>query len=236
LKENMHMQSTESLAISLPAIASGLEKQYAVQRDLFGDQNQAHGEIMNFIGHLPSPISSPEPGKRYTSLSCVLTHPLSRGSVHIASADPLKPPVIDPNYLSNEADLDLLVGVVEFALKLYTTAPFAAHVKDIRLPPKDAVEAGGEGLKTYVRSNCRPIYHPVGTAAMLPRDDGGVVDASLKVYGTNNLRVVDLSILPLEPSCHTQSLAYAIGEKAADIIKSEFEVQFRAMAASASLP
>ncbi len=46
LKENMHIQSTESPAISLPDIASGLEKQYAVQRDLFGDQNQAHGEYV----------------------------------------------------------------------------------------------------------------------------------------------------------------------------------------------
>lgn len=154
--------------------------------------------IMNFIGHLPSLNSSPEPGKCYTSLSCSLMHPLSRGSVHIASADPLFPPKIDPNYLSNEADLDLLVGVVESALKLYTTRPLANHVTSIRLPPEEAVAGGREGLKTYVRNNCRPIYHPVGTASMLPRDDGGVVDASLKVYGMSNLRVVSSTVYSIQ--------------------------------------
>ncbi|KLO19195.1 alcohol oxidase [Schizopora paradoxa] len=221
VEETMRTQSTKSSTITIPSLAFGLEKQYAIQRELFNDDKQAHGEIMNFLGHLPTFNSTPEPGKRYTTLSCSLTHPLSRGSVHIASADPLLPPEINPNYLANKTDLNLLVGVVEFALKLYNTKPLADHVKSICLPPQEAIAGGKEGLKAFVRDNCRPIYHPVGTASMLPRGDGGVVDASLKVYGTSNLRVVDLSILPLEPSCHTQSLAYAIGEKAADIIKAE---------------
>ncbi|KAJ8123736.1 hypothetical protein ONZ43_g380 [Nemania bipapillata] len=60
-----------------------------------------------------------------------------------------------------------------------------------------------------------------GTAAMMPRHAGGVVDTGLRVYGTRNLRVVDASIMPLIPGGHIQSAIYAIAEKAADIIKQD---------------
>lgn len=64
------------------------------------------------------------------------------------------------------------------------------------MPSKDVVEEGFAGkldkLKEYIKNTCRPVFHPVGTAAMLPEEDGGVVDSKLKVYGTANLRVVRL--------------------------------------------
>ena len=58
---------------------------------------------------------------------------------------------------------------------------------------------------------------------MLPKDKGGVVDPELRVYGTKRLRVVDLSVVPLIPSAHTQSIVYAVAEQAADVIKGTFE-------------
>ncbi|OSD00955.1 GMC oxidoreductase [Trametes coccinea BRFM310] len=221
-KEHAQAKSTEVLADVIPSLKSGLEKQYKVQQQLFDDKVQSQAELLQFAGRQPMPYAPPaEPGKRYTSLFCALTHPLSRGSVHIASADPLAPPAIDPNYFANDADLTLVVRVVQAAIRLYNTPPLSNHVKKLLLPPPDAIARGEEGLADYVRDNCGPVYHPVGTAAMMPREDGGVVDPTLKVYGTSNLRVVDCSIIPLELSCHTQSIAYAIGEKAADILKAE---------------
>ena len=65
----------------------------------------------------------------------------------------------------------------------------------------------------------RSNYHPISTAAMLPKDIGGVVDTSLKVYGTSNVRVVDASIIPFQVCGHLQSTVYAVAERAADIIK-----------------
>lgn len=132
----------------------------------------------------------PEPGKRYSTIICLLTHPLSRGNVHLASADPLAAPSIDPNYFSNAADLDLAVHIVEAALTLFKTAPLSETVRAPKMPSADALARGRDGLREFVRENCRPVYHPVGTAAMMPREDGGVVDAELRVYGTSNLRVV----------------------------------------------
>ena len=70
-----------------------------------------------------------EPGKRYASIFCVLMHPLSRGSVHIASGDALAAPSIDPNYLANTVDLDMLAASVALALKVYQTEPMSRHVR-----------------------------------------------------------------------------------------------------------
>jgi len=65
--------------------------------------------------------------------------------------------------------------------------------------------------------------HPLGTAAMMPRELGGVVDSALRVYGTGNVRVVDASVLPFQISGHLTASIYAIAEKAADIIKAEIK-------------
>lgn len=63
------------------------------------------------------------------------------------------------------------------------------------------------------------MYHVSGTCAMMPQEDGGVVDSYLKVYGSSNIRVVDASIFPLEPRGNIQATVFAVAEKASDIIK-----------------
>lgn len=63
--------------------------------------------------------------------------------------------------------------------------------------------------------------HLSSTCSMLKREDGGVVDKSLKVYGTKGLRIVDASIFPIVPGAHLQASVYAVAERAADIIKSD---------------
>ncbi|KIJ36601.1 GMC oxidoreductase [Sphaerobolus stellatus SS14] len=193
----------------LGELKQGLEKQYEIQRRWFGDSNHAQAEVLYYMGHQPIPQPRPVAGKRYASLIAALMHPLSRGSVHIKSSDPLSPPAIDPNYFGNQTDLDLLFHILEFTLKLYSTLPLANKVKSQILPTPDILRSDPEmreaSLKEFIKDNVGPVFHPVGTASMLPRSDGGVVDHQLKVYGTANLRV--------ELSCHTQSVAYAVGEK-----------------------
>ena len=65
---------------------------------------------------------------------------------------------------------------------------------------------------SWLKKYCHTTWHTTSTCSMLPRDKGGVVNPQLRVYGTQNIRVADLSIIPLSPCCHTQSVAYTIGE------------------------
>jgi choline dehydrogenase-like flavoprotein len=85
----------------------------------------------------------------------------------------------------------------------------------------EVVPGQGVNLQNYITTiGFGAENHPIGTASMLPQNQGGVVDTSLKVYGTLNVRVVDASIIPLHISAHTQGTTYGIAEKAADIILS----------------
>lgn len=135
--------------------------------------------------------------KRFLTILCAYTHPLSRGSVHITTSDWKAYPAIQPNYLANEADLDVLVKMVRFVLgKLSKTLPVKDTIKGQLVPTFDA-DADEETVREYVRNNTRTVAHPVGTATMAPKEAGGVVDSKLLVYGTSNLRVVDLSVMPI---------------------------------------
>ncbi|KAF8890365.1 hypothetical protein BD779DRAFT_1438457 [Infundibulicybe gibba] len=145
---------------------------------------------------------SPIPGTHYHSVIVILLHPISRGSVHIASADPFAHPAIDPNYLSNPVELDLMVHAVKFAQKIMMTGALKRSHGKFTQPSPDVTSY--DDLKEWVTKYGTHLIYSLG---MLPRADGGVVDSNLVVYGTKNLRVVDACILPIQISCHTQRYA-----------------------------
>lgn len=168
-----------------------------------------------------------EPGG-FATLCAITTHLFSRGTVHIKSSDPLAHPAIDPNYMSHPLDAEIMGRAMLHARQLLRTEPFASKFKKDQngdlIPmklrggpytdPKNLEEA-----KEYIKHNFITCYHPIGTASMLPKDEGGVVDTELKVYGTKNLRVIDASIFPLHIQGNIMSLVYAVAERGADIIK-----------------
>ncbi|KAF8585254.1 GMC oxidoreductase [Ramaria rubella] len=201
---------------------TSISKQYELQKDWLSDPRYAQAEIISAQASFVTPGRTASPGSHYSSMTAGLMHPFSRGTVHISSPDPLAPPAIDPRYFSNPPDLDMLLHALKFVLKLYETEPLASLVRG-RVVPTAKDTASDETLREYIKNSVKTRFHPIGTASMLPREDGGVVDASLRVYGTTNLRVADCSIIPLHLSCHTQSVAYAVGEKAAEIIKSNHD-------------
>jgi choline dehydrogenase-like flavoprotein len=124
--------------------------------------------------------------------------------------------LIDPRYGSNPTDVAILKAALRFNLRLLATPSLSQLRPNPLFPSPNATD---DELEAYVRTHIETEYHPSGTAAMMPLDLGGVVDPSLRVWGTTNLRVVDASIFPLLPAAHLQAVVYGVAEKAADLIK-----------------
>ncbi|KAJ7459637.1 alcohol/choline dehydrogenase [Mycena galericulata] len=136
---------------------------------------------------------------------------------HLKSKDPRVDPAYDPRYFENPADLELLIEVFKYIRKVTQLAPFKECL-DSEVNPGPDVQTD-EQIGDWIKQTFNTTFHTIGACSMLPRVKGGVVNSSLKVSGCKNLRVVDISIVPLHVSAHTQTLAYAITEQAADIIK-----------------
>lgn len=131
---------------------------------------------------------SVEQGKKYQTIMACNMNTFSRGTVHIQSSDPLVPPAIDPAYFSNPLDLQIMVCAVKFARKIASVEPFASTII-APLEPGPDIQTDDQ-FADYCKEKMQSVFHPVGTASMLPMEDGGVVSPSLLVYGTKNIRVV----------------------------------------------
>ncbi|EKM54465.1 uncharacterized protein PHACADRAFT_146426 [Phanerochaete carnosa HHB-10118-sp] len=121
---------------------------------------------------------------------------------HITSSDPMVEPGFDPHYFEHEVDLDVLVETAKFSRSIVQHAPLRDMIAREVVPGPDVQT--DEQLKSFVKNTYSTTWHTCGTCSMMPRDKGGVVGHDLKVYGTNNLRVVDLSVAPLHIAAHVQ--------------------------------
>ncbi|KIJ49949.1 GMC oxidoreductase [Sphaerobolus stellatus SS14] len=214
--------STESLVELLGALKSLIENtnnpltklQYELQLKWLSDPQSQTSEVGFLTGALPGfpGIPTADGGMSFWMPTCIF-HPTARGSVHISSADPVKAPTIDPKVL-NDFDLKAFVHATKYALKIFNSEPLSSI-----LVPQTGLKTDAE-IEKYIKETANPLFHPVGTAPMAPKELGGVVDSTLKIYGTQNLRIVDASIFPLQIGTMPQATIYAVAEKAADIIKS----------------
>ncbi|THH22366.1 hypothetical protein EUX98_g8226 [Antrodiella citrinella] len=215
-KATLKASASEVFQNTKPEIKKGIQKGYEALRKFVDDPATPTSQIMLFNGHFPIPGMVVDPAKRYLTLMNVYSHAYARGTVHIKSTSPTDPPSINPNYFSNPADLEILVKTLRFSLNLVKTVPFNDLVVKNIVPSGNETD---EELKEIAKAMMSTLFHPVATCSMSPKDNGGVVDSKLLVYGTTNLRVVDCSVIPLLLSANPQTLAFAIGEKGADIIK-----------------
>ena len=155
---------------------------------------------------------SPEHG--YQVHVCQL-RPESRGTIRLASADPLAPPLIDPNYLSAPEDVETLYRGVNLAREIGRQAALAPYNAG-EAWPGDGVQSRDD-LVAAMRDWAETIYHPVGTCRM-GVDARAVCDGDLRVNGVEGLRVIDASVMPHLVSGNTNAPTIMIAEKAADII------------------
>ena len=153
-------------------------------------------------------------GHGFSSHLCLL-RPKSRGTVRLASADPMAPPLIDPAFFSHPDDLEDMVAGFK-ATRRIMDAPSLASRRGRDLFTADV--RTDDDIRAVLRQRVDTVYHPVGTCRM-GVDEGAVVTPELKVRGIDGLRVVDASIMPTLIGGNTNAPSIMIGEKAADMIR-----------------
>jgi len=150
--------------------------------------------------------------------SCAL-RPKSRGTLQLASADARDAPLIDPGFLTDESDLDIMVRGFKLVRHIFAQpafAPFGGGDRSREL--HFAGVRSDDEIRAAIRSRADTIYHPVGTCRM-GSDSRAVVDTELRVRGVQGLRVVDASVMPTLLSGNTNAPVVMIAEKAADLMR-----------------
>ncbi|KAJ7688605.1 GMC oxidoreductase, partial [Mycena rosella] len=196
----------------------GLQEQLDLQLACLRDDSAPDLELVAFPGFFTAK-STPEPNKSYLTLLAVLNHPLSRGAIHAKSTNPFDNLSIDPHYFENDfgKHLEILVQHVKYIRTMLDTEPFKSGVVREMDPGPGCVT--DQDIREYIKNSHGTTWHTIGSCSMLPREKQGVVDSELKVYGTTNLRIVDISIVPIHIAAHTQATAYMIAEKGGDSMR-----------------
>ncbi|KAI5369186.1 putative glucose-methanol-choline oxidoreductase, FAD/NAD(P)-binding domain superfamily [Septoria linicola] len=163
--------------------------------------------------------AAPPPDQRnYAGFLAGLTAPLSRGEVSISTSDMADPPIIDPQWLNHPADQEMAVAALRRMSQLLSTNAMQQIATEGRSFP-DASVTSYEDLLTAVRSQAGSFAHAAATNKMgRPSNSMAVIDSKAKVYGVQNLRVVDASAFPFLPPGQPQATVYMLAEKIADDI------------------
>jgi choline dehydrogenase len=150
-----------------------------------------------------------------TVVVCIV-QPESRGTLTLRSADPAVPPRIQPNYLCAPNDVRALLAGVRLVRRIFTAPAMAQCMVSETYPGPKA--DNDEAIIDALRLTGTTGYHAVGTCRM-GSDAGAVVDPQLRVIGTEGLRVVDASVMPMVPTGNTNAPTAMVAEKAADLIR-----------------
>ena len=153
-----------------------------------------------------------------TLTPCIM-NPKARGEVKIQSSNPKDLPLINPNFLSQKEDIQILLEAVKLARDVIKTKPLSDIIVKEFLPG-DSISSD-EDLINYCKKMIKTNWHPVGTCKMgKDSDEMAVLDTKLEVRGIKNLRVFDVSMMPNIVSANTNAPAMAIADRATDMLLS----------------
>lgn len=189
-----------------------------LESQLFAHSRQtddAAPDLQPLFLHLPYPTDGGEAPEQGFTIAPGLVAPRSRGTLRLASADPSAAPLVDPNILAEDYDVEALVDAVIMCREIGghdALAPFRVREAVPSSEPKDR-----DALRDLVRRLAGTYHHQVGTCKM-GVDDLSVVDPQLRVRGVRGLRVADASIMPTVPRGNTNAPSIMVGEKAAELL------------------
>jgi choline dehydrogenase-like flavoprotein len=181
----------------------------------------------------PPPLRTEGPKEAFALILAILLHPRSRGTVTLASADPMVPPLCDPRYLSDPRDLEELVAGIQANRQVLAElrrrypadagpeipeeGTLAEVQRSYAFPDREAALASDQYVREMIRRTAITLYHPVGTCQMGPVGaEGAVVDGhTLLVHGMQGLVVADASVMPTIVSGNTAASCMLIGDRAA---------------------
>ncbi len=199
------------------AILFGTSKAGLEAPDLF----MCQAEVPKSTAENAARFGLPESG---WTLFGAVAKPESRGHLRLAGPRPSDPILIEANTLEESADLKTAMACIDLCREIGNSAPLRAFVKREVMPGN----LKGPGLERFVRDAATSFWHEVGTARM-GRDPLSVVDSALKVYGIDNLRIADGSILPRVTTGNTMAPCVIVGEKASQIISAAHALPMLAM-------
>ena len=152
----------------------------------------------------------------YSCHVCVL-RPESRGTVRLASPRAKDAPLIDPQFLTRDADVQTLLAGTKLMRRILASPPLTRHGGRERGMAGVADDAA---LVEIIRDRADTVYHPVGTARM-GSDADAVCDPELRVRGVEGLYIADASVMPRIVSGNTNAPSIMIGERCADFVKAD---------------
>jgi choline dehydrogenase len=145
--------------------------------------------------------------------ACILT-PKSRGSVTLRSNDPSAKPWIRHSFLAEDEDVQVMLDGLRLTMDIARAPALSRYCREPFVAPASGED---DDLRAHLARRSQTLYHPVGTCAM-GSDPSAVVDADLRVYGVEALRVVDASVMPVVPRGNTNAPTIAVAERAADLL------------------
>lgn len=187
------------------------------------DEGLSHYKTLNIKESVWNSYFKPLIGTQVISILPTLLHPKSKGTVRLRSTNFYDLPIIQPNYLSNEEDVDILIEGIDIIKKIIDTPPMqklGAKLNTNVFPGCEKFEFDSkEYWKCYVRQLTLTTFHPGGTCKMgHEKDRTAVVDFNFKVIGIENLYVADASVMPTLTSGNIQAAVAMIGERLSDIL------------------
>jgi choline dehydrogenase-like flavoprotein len=175
-------------------------------------------ELIGVDGYFAGVASGFEAGSNYITFLSASQHLLARGSVHINSKNPSVQPTIQPNYYNNDFDATVAVEAIRMLRKIGNTKEYS-YANGGEVVPGSDVQTDAQILAFLKGTGGTTTeYHPCASVSMLPANKGGVVSPKLLVYGTENVRVIDASIIPLHVSAHIQRTTLGVAEFGAKLV------------------